>query len=330
MTYTASVSASLGVCGSYLVFIAANMQSLLSSNDGSDVLTEDAISQTSLIVMTLPLVVLLSSIRDMNQFAMASLVGNISVILGMVVVLVYGFWNYDTEATKEPKNLVAVASFDTMPLAFGSIGYLFLVHFLSLPIESAMTKPEHFSSVASKTFAGCAIASGSFGVLGYMLFGDETEQIVLLNIHGSYFVSAVKLLLCIDLLLTYPVVMRPTIEIVESSLCHIKTRTHDSSLSQHLLVCLLLGIVAAAGGILVPGFGLLSGLVGGVSQTFLAFVMPPLMLTKQRFMARRVRGEDDISMKNLLLNKEVGLVGLGVVLILWTLITTWKEMIGDL
>lgn len=340
IAYIASISASLGVCGSYLVFIAANLQSLLDSNESKTFQeVPTGMSQTSLILLVLPLVVVLSSVHDMKHFAFASLLGDISVILGMVVVLVYGFLN--PKDTHKSQELVAIGSWETMPLAFGAIGYLFLVHFLTLPIEAAMIRPEQFHSVAIITFSVCAVISGSFGVIGYLLFGQETQQIVLLNVHGSYFVSAVKLLLCVDLLLTYPVVMRPSIVIVEQSLINDESSPCKSSRRSntnagtvgptiHLSVCLLLGLVAAAGGIFVPAFGMLSGLVGGVSQTFLAFVLPPLMLTKQRHLVRAGRGEKDLSIFSLLVNKDLGLVGLGVTLILWTLVMTWNELNGGM
>jgi Transmembrane amino acid transporter protein len=81
-----------------------------------------------------------------------------------------------------------------------------------------MERPQHFSQVAAMTFSTCAILSGLFGIFGYLMFGIETEQIALLNLRqGSFFVTAVKVLLCIDLILTYPVVMRPSIVIAEES-----------------------------------------------------------------------------------------------------------------
>lgn len=338
--YAASVSASLGVCGSYLVFIAANLQSLFVSRDGETEL-EPPLSQTGFIMLVLPLAVLLSAVRDMNHFAFASLLGDVSVVLGMIVVLVYGVWHHeDTAASKEVQ---AIGSLRTMPLAFGAIGYLFLVHFLTLPIESAMARPERFHRVAIFTFSTCAVLSGGFGVIGYLLFGSETQQIVLLNVQGSYFVGVVKLLLCVDLLLTYPVVMRPSIVIVEQSLKEASTSLPDARTKRrpnyaspagsttHFTVCLVLGLVAAAGGIFIPAFGLLSGLVGGVSQTFLAFVLPPLMLIKQRHVARKGRGDESLSSSGtvwLHTNKEFGLVVLGAILIVWTLVTTWNEMIS--
>jgi proton-coupled amino acid transporter len=307
-SYVASCSASIGVCGSYLVFIAANLQSLL----------ENSIQQRTLILLVLPIAVSLSAVRDVKKFALASLLGDVSVVLGMAVVLVYGFL-YRTAALGE--GCVAVGSLETMPLALGAIGYLFLVHFLSLPIEASMAQPEKFEQVASVTFTTCAVLSGGFGIIGYLLFGEETRQIVLLNVQGSLFVSAVKLLLCVDLLLTYPVVMRPSIVILEQSLLVKKNKNgkQQAEWAMHMGVCVGLGLVAACSSIFVPAFGLLSGLVGGVSQTFLALVLPPLMLSQQQN-PEGVWG---------LHGKDVVLVVFGIIMIGWTLFSTWKELGSD-
>jgi proton-coupled amino acid transporter len=263
----------------------------------------------------------------MKTFAFASCLGDVSVLLGMLVVLVYGLL-YQSENVG--KDCIAVGSINTMPLAIGAIGYLFLIHFLSLPIESSMAQPERFQSVAQKTFGACGVVSGIFGVIGYLLFGNETQQIVLLNVQGSIFVSAVKLLLCIDLLLTYPVVMRPSIVIVEQSLSTIvgspkattsKTSALSVPWSVHIATCALLGICAAMASIFVPAFGLLSGLVGGVSQTFLALVLPPLMFARQHHLS--TNGVDFVK------RMDKGgklLVVSGVVLILWTGVSTWNEL----
>ena len=130
--------------------------------------------------------------------------------------------------------------------------------------------------------------------------------------------SAVKLLLCVDLLLTYPVVMRPSIVIVEQTLLKNKNDIQPEWV-MHLGVCVGLGLVAACSSIFVPAFGLLSGLVGGVSQTFLALVLPPLMLSQQQN-PKGVWG---------LHGKDVVLVVFGIIMIGWTLFSTCKELGGD-
>ncbi|KAG7365903.1 transmembrane amino acid transporter [Nitzschia inconspicua] len=387
--YIASMSASIGVCGSYLVFIASNIESLLETSTLQDkdpststpiTSTQDTTTTftrtTTWIWMILPVVVLLSAIRDMKYFAMSSFLGDVSVILGMVVVMVYGITDTSSNSSQSwwGDNCAAVGSLRDMALAFGSIGYLFLVHFLVIPIESSMDRPQHFPKVATITFTACAIGSGIFGIVGYLMFGTETEQIVLLNVrHGSVFVVAVKVLLCIDLILTYPVVMRPSIVILEESMDlwwkqrqvnqqkktsietatmttttttttqsehhhhqhHPKVNTAASTATttldgRHLFVCTILGVVAASASSFIPAFGILSGLVGGVSQTFLAFVLPPLMWTKIQQQQQQTNPHRSSSLSSSILwelpTKEKGLVVCGCVLIVWTLHSTWTEL----
>ena len=370
LSYAASISASIGVCGSYLVFIAANLQSLLLATlSGANKI--DA-SQSTLVLLTLPFAIGLSSVRDMKHFAFTSLLGDISVMLGMAVVLIYGFFYHDPSpsqsmvSTTDADNQavaeehhdadgdwMAIGSLDTIPLALGSIGYLFLIHFLVLPIESSMARRENFDNVATQSFAACAVLSGTFGIIGYGMFGSNTEQIVLLNVEGSWFVSAVQLLLCIDLLFTYPVVMRPSIVIIEQSLSKIVIGTHDNSShysrflrcvimdgdngvssvrSPHAIACVSLGCIAAAASIFIPAFGLLSGLVGGVSQAFLAFCFPLLMMARQHQQQRQridvgtTIVDNNNSLWNNLPVEDRVVVSFGVALIGWTLISSIREV----
>ena len=312
IVYCASISASVGVCGSYLVFISASLASLLP--DAAHV------GQTQLIVLILPAAVLLSSVRDSNRFAFTALLGDVSVLLGMAVVVIYGFIYRDEDQDGDDRGIVAFGSVDGFALAFGAVGFLFFIHFLVLPIEGSMQHPEDFDRMVSLTFLGCSLVSALFGVAGYSFFGDATEQIVILNIKGSFFVSCVKLLLCIDLLFTYPVVMRPSVEILERSLGIQLVNTSDQS---RLFVCAGLGVIAAGAGIFVPAFALLSGLVGGVCQTFLSFVMPPLMWQSLR---RGGENKGLTKQPNASELKTFGCVGFGLVMILWTIASTWSEM----
>jgi proton-coupled amino acid transporter len=313
LSYAASVSASIGVCGSYLVFIAANLESL--SRETIE------ISQTLWIIVVAPMAMALSSVQNMKHFALASLLGDVAVVLGMLVVVVYAVWNH----TIQWDDVVAVASYRTMPLSFGAIGYLFLVHFLVLPIRSNMRYPDHFCQIADRTFVVCAFLSGAFGVVGYLYFGSKTEQIVLLNVQeGPLVIKAVQLLLCVDLLFTYPVVMRPSIVILvqqqqqqqEDGGGNGKMKSPSSARRYYVMACILLGLIAASCSIFIPAFGILSGLVGGVSQTFLAFVLPPLVYLQQQ--QEQKQHLDD--------KKPLGLVVMGGVLIVWTLASTWNEL----
>jgi proton-coupled amino acid transporter len=391
-TFVASIASSIGVCGSYLIFIASNLQSLIQTTTATT-----SSSTATLIWLLLPVVILLSSVRDMKHFSFASLLGDISVMLGMLVVLVYGYTSMhnmkenntatNTDDYRHHISLVALGSISNMAIAFGSIGYLFLVHFLVIPIQSNMIYPHQFSTkVVPITFTVCAMSSTIFGLMGYIMF-QEPQQIVLLNItKGSFFIASVKLLLCVDLIFTYPVVMRPSIIIIEEFIFNCKKQIqinqqkkdgeqeneddhhsrdnrdedqqrllqqqqpqHDDNTKNsttntanatdivdcktHMVVCTLLGIVAASASTFIPAFGLLSGLVGGVSQTFLAFVMPPLMYGKQKCQQSSQSPPPPSPQESILdlfvhrlTWKEKSLVVCGFILIVWTLQSTWNDL----
>lgn len=56
---------------------------------------------------------------------------------------------------------------------------------------------------------------GSFGVVGYLRYGDETSQIVTENLQGSVIVVILRCLLFFGVLFTYPLQIYPIIQIVE-------------------------------------------------------------------------------------------------------------------
>lgn len=54
--------------------------------------------------------------------------------------------------------------------------------------------------------------------LGYAAFGEQTKDIITLNLPHDWTTVAVKLALCLGLLFTFPVMMVPVFEILERSL----------------------------------------------------------------------------------------------------------------
>ena len=54
--------------------------------------------------------------------------------------------------------------------------------------------------------------------IGYAAFGEETRDIITLNLPQDWTTIAVKLALCLGLLFTFPVMMVPVFEILERSL----------------------------------------------------------------------------------------------------------------
>lgn len=67
----------------------------------------------------------------------------------------------------------------------------------------------HFAIGALSVILGC------FGILGYVVYGEEVNQIVTESFPSGVLIQVVRCLLCFAILLTYPLQIFPVIEIIE-------------------------------------------------------------------------------------------------------------------
>ena len=78
-----------------------------------------------------------------------------------------------------------------------------------------MNKPKHMKYLID---AACFLAIAvnlPFAVYGYLLFGNEVKGYVFENMPGTTFDNIVRLLLSIELSLTFPLIFKPATLIVE-------------------------------------------------------------------------------------------------------------------
>ena len=72
-----------------------------------------------------------------------------------------------------------------------------------------MKEKERFTEVLMKTMAIVTTIFLSFGLLGYLAFQEDTKGIVTLNLPDGAMTTCVKLLLCVGLLFTFPIMLFP-------------------------------------------------------------------------------------------------------------------------
>jgi proton-coupled amino acid transporter len=125
----------------------------------------------------------------------------------------------------------------------------------------------------------------SFGFTGYFAYGEETKDIISLNLPNDWTTIAVKAGLSIGLFFTFPVMLYPVHEIFERKMLmnhwfqeYCSHPVVDLSLRNGLrgIIVLAIAIVAAK----VPGFGLFISFVGSTVCAMLAFVIPALLHIK--------------------------------------------------
>jgi len=140
----------------------------------------------------------------------------------------------------------------------------------------------------------------SFGVSGYLSYGEETKDIITLNLphgggNGLDFAILVKACLSFSLFFTYPVMLFPVTALVEERCLRclpvassakqgpqtLPTPSSSSSSpgslsAQRIFVRLILVTLTGLVVLLVPRFSDLMALVGATCCTLLAFIMPAL------------------------------------------------------
>ncbi|KAK2571578.1 Amino acid transporter AVT3C [Acropora cervicornis] len=160
------------------------------------------------LIPLLPLI-LLSYIRGVRRLGPISFMANIALFVAFLSVIGY---------------MLSVTS------AYEGIGTL-------IPIETSMAESKHrFPLYLHFAIGGLSAILACFGMLGYLVYGEEVAQIVTRSFHPGPLVLVVQCLLCFAILLTYPLQLVPIIEIVESWLfkSEAKNATTESSLNNDL------------------------------------------------------------------------------------------------
>jgi len=295
------VAMSLGVCGSYLVFICNALAQLT--------LWE---TQTVWVLIILPLIIILSWVRYVATFAWTSSFGVLALVAAVIVATIDAAqhgknvtidWDGSDLGSNSSMSLLRI---DTYPLFLGNAGYLYLISTCILPVAQSMAKPKEFGRAFVPSVIFVTVVNIAFGLYTAVRYGghvcpdhyNETnttlincvEPNVLSNMLPGIAEKVVKWLLVIDLVFTTIVFLFPINEAIEQALLkrlpHPKPGFSNFWLSRRtwavngLRALVAVGIAAVALG--VPFFSLLTGLTGGFGNNILGFILPPMFYYKLR------------------------------------------------
>eukprot|EP00245_Coleochaete_scutata_P002568 TRINITY_DN13484_c0_g1_i1.p1 TRINITY_DN13484_c0_g1~~TRINITY_DN13484_c0_g1_i1.p1 ORF type:complete len:258 (+),score=36.83 TRINITY_DN13484_c0_g1_i1:1-774(+) len=170
----------------------------------------------------------------------------------------------------------------SVPFAMGVAIYCYEGFSMTLPLEASMKNRARFPYVLGISFFCITILYISFGIIGYLAFGDATKEIITLNMRNGWSTVAVKIALCIGLFFTFPVMMHPVHEIFERRISTTPCLETHVERSPRLRKILFRGIrasvviIAAFTAVGVPGFAVFISLVGSTVCAMLAFVLPAI------------------------------------------------------
>lgn len=158
------------------------------------------------------------------------------------------------------------------------------------PLEG-MPEPKRFVPAVSKAFILSMLVSCVFGMIGAFGFGPGVKSVVITMLDGVAG-TAVKALLCVNLLFTFPLMARSCLVILENAA---KGAAAEVSTPVSIGIRSSFVISAALLACNVPNFGTVLGLVGGVCCCAMTLAMPPVILHQSMKKARVDIGGGDMA-----------------------------------
>ncbi|RDX85124.1 Amino acid transporter ANT1, partial [Mucuna pruriens] len=251
----------------YLVFIG---QSLYSVFEGCGV------SSASYIFMLVPVEIGLSWIGNLATLAPFSIFADVCNILAMGIVVKEETQKVIEEGFSFNQRTTITSNVGGLPFAAGMAVFCFEGFGMTLALENSMQDKRKFPILLAQTFGGITSVYILFGFCGYMAFGEETRDIVTLNLPRNWSSLAVQVGLCVGLALTLPIMLRPINEIVEGKL-NIVHRNNNDSRGLGNIIYISRAIVVVGLAVLasfVPEFSVFASFVGSTLCAMISFVLP--------------------------------------------------------
>ncbi|XP_076453114.1 uncharacterized protein LOC143288471 [Babylonia areolata] len=164
-----------------------------------------------LVLTPVPVFIASALLRSLRTMGWISLIANAAILLGCCEVLYFLISGFVIS-----KSFLWV-DFNGIPIFFGLVTSSFEGIGTILPIEGSMEGNRHnFTKYLFGAVTVLASILSTFGTLGYMHFGHDIAQMVNANIpSGDTLNIFVNVSLCIGVLLTFPLMMFPVVELAE-------------------------------------------------------------------------------------------------------------------
>lgn len=320
IVYMAIILTSIGVCVAYVLFILSTLKDAF----GVDV-------DLTLLVLFIPILGL-ALLRSFYYLAYTSVLGDVAVVAGIVGTIWAGL--SEGRELQWPTDAPAVnTNWESGDLLRGlaTISFLFLVHILTLPMAQSLHRdleePAGFRKVVAVSYNFITVLNLGFAMLCVCIFEwKDIQNPVTGNLKNGIPVQIVKVLLCLDLLFTVPMVLSVGREIIENSVLNCLPQSAPSDRPQSsgstarpyeeaarngvrlllvLVVCGVAWLAASQSGV-NKAFGNVLDLLGGFTNCLVGLVIPPIVYWK----ASRGVGGNNIIFDVLL--AVIAVVGLGL------------------
>ncbi|XP_020006878.2 proton-coupled amino acid transporter 3-like [Castor canadensis] len=268
----------LGFCSVYFMFMADNLQQMV---EEAQVMSKTCEPREVLVLtpilnirfymlIILPFLVLLVLIQNLKVLSIFSTLASVTTLGSMALI-----FKYIVQGIPYPSNLPLVASWKTFLLFFGTAIFTFEGVSMVLPLKNQMKNPQQFSFVLYLGMSLVIFLYICLGTLGYMKFGSDTKASITLNLPNCWLYQSVKLMYSVGIFFTYALQFHVPAEIIIP--IAISQVSENWALFTDLSARTALVCLTCILAILIPRLDLVISLVGSVSSSALALIVPPLL-----------------------------------------------------
>nr|XP_019589979.1 PREDICTED: proton-coupled amino acid transporter 2 isoform X1 [Rhinolophus sinicus]XP_019589980.1 PREDICTED: proton-coupled amino acid transporter 2 isoform X1 [Rhinolophus sinicus]XP_019589981.1 PREDICTED: proton-coupled amino acid transporter 2 isoform X1 [Rhinolophus sinicus]XP_019589982.1 PREDICTED: proton-coupled amino acid transporter 2 isoform X1 [Rhinolophus sinicus] len=268
----------LGFCCVYIVFLADNLKQVVEAvnsttnncNNNETVILTPTMDSRLYMLTFLPFLMLLVLIRNLRVLSIFSMLANISMLVSLVIIA-----QYIAQEIPDPSRLPLIASWKTYSLFFGTAVFSFESIGVVLPLENKMTDARRFPAILTLGMSIITALYIGVGVLGYLRFENDIKASITLNLPNCWLYQSVKLLYIAGILGTYALQFYVPAEIIIPLAVSQVSKRWAPLLDLAIRVTMVCLTCALA--ILIPRLDLVLSLVGSVSSSALALIIPPLL-----------------------------------------------------
>ncbi|KAH7405217.1 hypothetical protein KP509_15G061200 [Ceratopteris richardii] len=254
-------------CVEFLILEGDNLSAVF-PNVNLRLIGFDLTGQKLFIIMTAIFVLPTVWLRDLSLLSYVSALGVLSSVLVVLCVSWIGVVDeIGFHWSGRPLN------FSSLPLSLGLYAFCYSGHSVFPNIYSSLKKPSQFPLVLLMSFLVCTILYGSMAVMGFMMFGEETQSQITLNLPQHFTASKVAIwCTIINPFTKYALSITPVALSMEELLVSQTYAFKSFGISCCLRTILVLSTVLVA--ILLPFFGYVMAFVGSLLSICLCMIFP--------------------------------------------------------